>query len=309
MTEMPPQIFDMEQLARNRNRAAENFEAFAFLKQAAVERLEDKLMLVRRSFSDVLDVGCHSGQVAQMLRASGKLTSSHSLLQTDISPRFCDIAGRRAPAMVSPAETLPVEPASYDAVVSALFLHWVNDVPGLLTQMRLALRPDGLLLVCLFGGRTLNELRQCLAEAETEVSGGMSGRCAPMADIRDIGGLLQRAGLALPVADADLITVTYPNMFRLMADLKGMGEQNALFGKEQHMARRDIFLRAAELYQERFSTADGQINASFELITLTGWAPHASQQKPLARGSATHSLLEAFEIEQNDPQKPDQESD
>ena len=127
MTEMPPQIFDMEQLARNRNRAAENFEAFAFLKQAAVERLEDKLMLVRRSFSDVLDVGCHSGQVAQMLRASGKLTSSHSLLQTDISPRFCDIAGRRAPAMVSPAETLPAEPASYDAVVSALFLHWVND--------------------------------------------------------------------------------------------------------------------------------------------------------------------------------------
>ena len=305
MTETPPQIFDMDQLVHNRNRAAENFEKFAFLKQAAVERLEDKLMLVRRTFSNVLDVGCHSGQMAQMLRASGKLTPTHTLLQTDISAGFCDIAGRIAPAVVSPAETLPVEPAHYDAVVSALFLHWVNDVPGLLTQMRLALRPDGLLLVCLFGGRTLNELRQCLAEAETEVRGGMSARCAPMADIRDIGGLLQRAGLALPVADAELITVKYPNMFRLMADLKGMGEQNVLCGKELHVARRDIFLRAAELYQERFSTEDGQIKASFELITLTGWAPHASQQKPLARGSATHSLLEAFDAEQNGPQKTD----
>ena len=301
MTDVPPQLFNMKKLTRNRQRAAADFGSFSFLKDAAVERLEDKLMLVRRSFSDVLDVGCHTGQVAQMLLSCGKLTEQHKILQTDISSAFCQIAEAVAPASISPAETLPAEAAQYDAVVSALFLHWVNDLPGLLTQMRLALRPNGLLLVCLFGGRTLYELRSCLAEAEIEIKGGMSARCAPMADIRDIGGLLQRAGLALPVADADLLTVTYQNMFRLMADLRGMGEQNALHGCASHIARRDVFFRAAEIYKERFSTSDGQIRASFEFITLTGWAPHPSQHKPLARGSATHSLLDAFEGDKTIP--------
>ena len=301
MTDVPPQLFNMKKLTRNRQRAAADFGSFSFLKDAAVERLEDKLMLVRRSFSDVLDVGCHTGQVAQMLLSCGKLTEENKILQTDISSAFCQIAEAVAPASISHAETLPAEAAQYDAVVSALFLHWVNDLPGLLTQMRLALRPNGLLLVCLFGGRTLYELRSCLAEAEIEIKGGMSARCAPMADIRDIGGLLQRAGLALPVADADLLTVTYQNMFRLMADLRGMGEQNALHGCASHIARRDVFFRAAEIYKERFSTSDGQIRASFEFITLTGWAPHPSQEKPLARGSATHSLLDAFEGDKTIP--------
>jgi SAM-dependent methyltransferase len=181
-------------------------------------------------------------------------------------------------------------------------LHWVDDLPGLMMQARRLLKPDGLLLMSLLGGNSLIELRQVLAEAEQDITGGLSPRCAPMADIRDIGGLLGRAGLALPVADSDRLTVHYPHMFKLMADLRGMGEQNALLARLKTPTRRDVFYRAAEIYQQWFGQADGQIPASFEIVTVTGWAPHENQQKPLRPGSAAQRLATVLESDEKDPE-------
>ena len=215
------------------------------------------------------------------------------LTQTDASALFVQQAASASlfaqASLVMTDELLPVEQASCDAVLSSLYLHWMNDLPGMLTQIRLALRPDGLFLAVLLG-RSLTELRGCLAEAETELCGGLSPRVTPMADIRDLGSLLQRAGFALPVADAEMLTITYPDMFRMMADLRAMGGQNCLIGRAGHCItpRAAVFLRAAELYQQKYSDASGQITASVELITLTGWAPDASQPKPL--GSSAPSV-------------------
>jgi SAM-dependent methyltransferase len=199
-------------------------------------------------------------------------------------------------------DQLPYKAESFDAVFSCLTLHWVDDLPGLMMQARRLLKPDGLLLMSLLGGNSLIELRQVLAEAEQDITGGLSPRCAPMADIRDIGGLLGRAGLALPVADSDRLTVHYPHMFKLMADLRGMGEQNALLARLKTPTRRDVFYRAAEIYQQWFGQADGQIPASFEIVTVTGWAPHESQQKPLRPGSAAQRLATALESYEKDPE-------
>jgi SAM-dependent methyltransferase len=222
------------------------------------------------------------------------IISDHSAAFLNLAAQFVPTNAKAVESVLCEGEHLPVTPQSCDLVLSALYLHWMNDLPGLLAQMRLALRPDGLACVNLLGGRSLHELRACLSEAESEISGGVSPRCMPMADIRDMGGLLQRAGFALPVADAELLTITYPDMFKLMADLRGMGGQNALFGRLPHFTRRQIFIRAAEIYQDRFTNEDGQITASIELITLTGWAPDASQPRPLARGSANTSFDAAF---------------
>ena len=196
---------------------------------------------------------------------------------------------------------LPVSPAQFDAITSAMFLHWIDDLPGLLTQARLALRPDGFFVANMLGGRSLQELRQVLVAAETELYGGMRPRTLPMADIRDLGGVMQRAGFALPVIDAELITVTYSELFRLMADLRGMGEQNALTARSRHFTSKALFMKAAEIYRDEFSTADGQITASFELITLTGWSPAPSQPQPLAPGSATRRLADAIDSTEIDP--------
>jgi len=298
MAETPPQIFNAAAWRQNRERAAAGFAKAAFLKELACARLAERLELVRREFTDVLDVGCHGGQMGTALPDRLR-TSSLVYVQTDPASNFVAEASAvnkfaaRTSLMVD--ELLPVEAASCDAVLSSLFLHWMNDLPGMLSQIRLALRPDGLFLATLLGGRSLSELRGCLAEAETEICGGISPRCMPMADIRDLGSLLQRAGFALPVADAELLTITYPDMFRLMADLRAMGGQNCLVGRVGHFTPRAVFMRAAELYQQKFADASGQITASVELITLTGWAPNASQPKPLRPGSAAHRLAEALD--------------
>ena len=200
--------------------------------------------------------------------------------------------------------TLPayhLQDKSFDAVFSCLSFHWVDDLPGLLLQIRHLLRPDGLCLVNLLGGDSLHELRASLIAAEQDITGGFSPRCAPMADIRDVGGLLGRAGLALPVADSDRLTVNYPNMYRLMKDLRGMGEQNVLRGRIRHPTKRAVFVRAAEIYQDKFGLANGSIPASFEIITLTGWAPHESQQKPLRPGSARTRLASAVDSHEITP--------
>ena len=303
MSEQPPKIFNHNRWIEQRNKAAAGFADFAFLKQLATERLAERIHIVRRSFVDILDYGCHTGQVADALGNMLVQTEPYQLIQSDHSAEFVKLAAANSlpdktnscRAVLSSGEHLPVESQSCDLILSACYLHWMNDLPGLLAQMRLALRPDGLMCVNLLGGRSLTELRACLSEAESEVSGGVSPRCMPMADIRDMGGLLQRAGFALPVADAELLTITYPDMFRLMVDIRGMGGQNALYGRLPHFTRRQIFMRAAQIYQQRFSTEDGQIKASIELITLTGWAPDKSQPRPLARGSATTSFTNAFD--------------
>lgn len=192
-------------------------------------------------------------------------------------------------------EVLPLAVGSQDLVVHALALHWANDLVGQLVQCRHALRPDGLFLGLLFGGQTLHELRSALAEAEAELTGGLSPRVLPMAEIRDLGGLLQRAGFALPVADSFVKTVMYRDAFHLMTDLRAMGEGNALAQRLRRPTGRAILLRAAEIYARMHETAQGLIPATFEIITLTGWAPDASQQKPLRPGSAVNRLADALQ--------------
>jgi SAM-dependent methyltransferase len=192
------------------------------------------------------------------------------------------------------AEALPFAPAVFDLILSPLALHWTNDLPGALVQLRRCLRPDGLLLVSVLGGETLAELRRAFFDAELAVEGGVSPRVSPMADGRDLSGLLQRAGFSLPVVDSDRITVTYADAFALMSELRAMGETNAVRERRRRFTRRATLLRLAELYRTLFGTADGRIVASFEIITLTAWAPHESQPKPLRPGSATARLADAL---------------
>lgn len=191
-------------------------------------------------------------------------------------------------------DTLALEPGAHDLVVHALCLHWANDPVGQLVQCRRALRPDGLFLGFLFGGQTLHELRACLAQAESETTGGLSPRVLPMAEIRDLGGLLQRAGFSLPVADSFTKTVIYQDALALMRDLRAMGEANALAARLRRPTRRAVFTRAANLYAQHHALPDGRIKATFEVIGLTGWAPHESQQKPLRPGSAAQRLADAL---------------
>lgn len=293
-----PLLFDQNLVRRHRQRAAKKFADFAFLKDEAAIRLADRLGLMRRDFDLCLDIGAHDGRLARHFAALGKTAQ---IIQAEPAIGLAAAAQEVGPAVVHALTDLPYAPHSFDAVFSCLSLHWVDDLPGLMVQMRHLLKPDGLLLVSVLGGNSLTELRHVLVEAEQEITGGISPRCAPMADIRDVGGLLGRAGLALPVADSDRLTVHYPHIFKLMEDLRGMGEQNALLARLKMPTRRAVFMRAAELYQQRFGLADGQIPASFEIITLTGWAPHDSQQKPLRQGSAQHRLAAMLDTDEHDP--------
>lgn len=299
MADTIPQLFDTVAQRHNRSRAAKRYAEFNFLKQEAAMRLADRVELVRRHFPLCLDFGAHDGTLASTL---APLQKTGRIIQADPSPAFARMAASKGPAVATDYARLPFAPSQFDAVFSCLTLHWVDDLPGLLTQMRALLKPDGMLLVSLFGGNSLHELRSALAAAESEIDGGLSPRTAPMADIRDVGALLGRAGLALPVADADRLTITYPHMFRLMEDLRGMGEQNALIGRVRRPTSRKVFMRAAEIYQAEFGRPDGTIPASFEIITLTGWAPHESQQKPLRPGAATKRLADGLDSIELDPE-------
>lgn len=302
-----PLLFDQQLIRQHRQRASRDYADFAFLKDAAAARLADRLELIRRDFNLCLDLGAHDGRLAQHFAQhsgqdlAGSVKIGH-MIQADPAVGFALAAANYGSGIVHALDQLPYKAESFDAVFSCLSLHWVDDLPGLMMQARRLLKPDGLLLMSLLGGNSLIELRQVLAEAEQDITGGLSPRCAPMADIRDIGGLLGRAGLALPVADSDRLTVHYPHMFKLMADLRGMGEQNALLARLKTPTRRDVFYRAAEIYQQRFGRADGQISASFEIVTVTGWAPHESQQKPLRPGTAAQRLATVLESDEKDPE-------
>ena len=263
-----PVLFDRALLRRRQRRALKLGPATFLLDRVAAD-MEERLHAVLREFSDVAD-----------------LWTPGDLFRSD---RF------KAVAHISPndSETLPLRPETLDLVVSALAFQFVNDLPGVLAQIRRALKPDGLLLAAMIGGDTLTELRQCFAAAEAELESGVSPRVAPFADLRDAGSLLQRAGFALPVTDVDRIVARYDNAFALMGDLRRMGATNILVERRRTPTRRATLLRMAQIYGERFADSDGRIRATFDVIWLSGWAPHQSQQQPLQPGSAKASLAEA----------------
>lgn len=283
-------VFDRAALRRQRDRAAAGFSGADFLFREVADRLADRLLDIKRRFPIALDLGSRTGVFA---RTVGRRGGIETLFQCDLSLRMADRAP--PPALVADAEFLPFREESLDLVVSTLDLHWVNDLPGALVQINRALKPDGLFLAAMLGGDTLHELRDCLINAEVEVSGGASPRISPFADLRDMGGLLQRAGFALPVIDSDTITVTYENAFRLMADLRAMGEGNVALNRVRRPSARTLFMRTAALYRDRHAGPDGRIPATFQVIYLHGWAPHSSQQKPLRPGMAKHRLAHALD--------------
>lgn len=286
--------FDRATVRRNRRRAATGLGGHDFLFAEMADRLADRLEDVQRRFPVALDLGCHAGSFGRTVGARGGI---ETLVQCDLEPaQVSRAAGFR---VAGDEERLPFKDGTFDLIASTLSLHWVNDLPGALVQVNRALKPDGLFLAALLGGETLQELRDCLSTAEIEIRDGLSPRISPTVDLRDAAGLLQRAGFALPVADSDRITVSYPDVFALMHELRGMGETNALAERPRGFTRRSIFLRAAELYQQRYAAADGRITATFQVLFLHGWAPHESQQQPLRPGSAATRLSDALATDEH----------
>ena len=290
---IPPQarIFDRRLVRLRRGRAAATLHSHDFLLSEIAERLSDRLSDVTRSFPLALDLGARDGILARTLKGRGAI---ETLMQSDASTINAARARQSGPAVVADEESLPFKSQCFDAVLSNLALHWVNDLPGAMAQIRAALKPDGLFLASLFGTGTLSELRAAVMEAELAETGGVSPRISPFADLRDAAGLLQRAGFALPVADLDTVTVTYGDFFALLRDLRGMGEANALIDRLKRPTRRTVFARAAAIYQERFADAEGRLPATFQILFLTGWAPHESQQQPARRGSGKTSLKDVL---------------
>lgn len=289
-------MFDRRQVRRQRDRAACRFAEHSFLFAEVADRLADRLLDVKRTFPLAVELGCHGGVLARLLAGRGGIGR---LVQCDLSPVMAAEGGEFA--LAADEEALPFASRSFDLALSNLSLHWVNDLPGALVQINHALKPDGLLLATMFGGETLVELRRCLMDAEIELEGGASPRVSPFAEVRDAGSLLQRAGFALPVVDIDTITVTYQEPLLLLADLRGMGETNATVARRKTFTRRATLARAMELYQHRFADRDGRVTATFQVLTLTAWRPHESQQKPLARGSGKTNLADVLRPDASRP--------
>jgi len=266
-----PRLFDRALLIA-RQRRAQAAGPVEFLLDRVIEDMDERLAAVKREFTVVADIW----------------TPGAGLRPPSPAGSFVNVA-----LADSPDEALPLKPESLDLALSALAFQFVNDLPGVLAQIRRALKPDGLILAAMIGGDTLTELRQSFAAAEAECEGGVSPRVAPFADLRDVGSLSQRAGLALPVTDVDRVTVRYDSAFALMADLRRMGATNILIERRRVPTRRATMLRMAEIYAERFSDHDGRIRATFDIIWMSAWAPHESQQKPLKPGSAKASLEDA----------------
>jgi SAM-dependent methyltransferase len=264
----PMTVFDRGLLRRRRDRAAASLAEHDFLFREAGERLADRLDDITRRFPLTLDLGCHTGEMGRLLQGRGGI---ETLIQCDLSAAMVRAAGGLA--VVGDEELLPFGDGRFDLVLSNLSLHWTNDLPGALIQIRRALKPDGLFLATLLGGETLKELRRALLEAEVEVEGGASPRVSPFADVRDMGDLLQRAGFTQPIADFDIIDVAYAEPFRLIADLRGMGETNALVERRKAFTRRTTLVAAAERYRKLYARADGRVPATFQVIYLTAWAP------------------------------------
>jgi SAM-dependent methyltransferase len=283
-----PVIFDRA-LIRARRRRAVQLGPVTFLLDRVADEFAERLAAVLRRFDVAADLGTPTDVVRTALTrlpTIGTVIRSDAALDATATPEPTRVAADE--------ETLPFREASLDLVVSGLALQFVNDLPGVLVQIRRALKPDGLFLAALLGGETLTELRQSFAAAESEIEGGASPRVAPFADLRELGALLQRAGFALPVTDVDRITVRYDNAFDLMRDLRRMGATNALLARRRTPLRRSTLLRMAEIYAERFADPDGRLRATFEIVWLLGWAPHPDQQQPLKPGAAKTRLADAL---------------
>jgi NADH dehydrogenase [ubiquinone] 1 alpha subcomplex assembly factor 5 len=287
---MQAAVFDRRVLRLHRSRMASALHGFDFLIQEAARRLVERLGDVRREFPIALELGCHTGQLATALRGNRQVGG---LIQADLS---YDMARHvHGPRLVADEEALPFGPGCLDLVVSCFSLHWVNDLPGTLAQVRYALRPDGLFLAIMPGGTTLFELRESLLRAELEVRGGAGPRVSPFIDVREGGMLLQRAGFALPVVDVETVTVTYDHPLKLIVELRGMGEANALVERGQGPLGRATLWRACEIYRDLFGDDRAQrIPATFQLLTLSGWAPDPSQPRPIPAGSGQVNLAEAL---------------
>ena len=287
----PAKLFDRALLdARRRRALARSQDGADFLLRAAADDLVDRLAAVKRQFPIAVDLATPLPLLAGRLAASAGIGS---VVRMD---RLVEAIEGDRPGIVGDFELLPFGDQSLDLVVSSLALQWAEDFPGVLAQIRRALKPDGLFIANLIGGDTLHELRDSLTVAEAELTGGASPRVAPFAELRELGALLQRAGFALPVIDQDRLTVRYDNALDLMRDLRAMGAGNALVERSRRPLRRDVLFRAAAVYAERFADPDGRIRASFDIISLSGWAPHESQQQPLKPGSARARLAEALGV-------------
>lgn len=274
-------IFDRQTQITRRQKALARGQEFDFLHREVADRLSERVEEIKRDFTAPLQMGMLGGDLPILAQNNG-------LVRADRAPMpDQDVA-------VLDEEALAIEAESHDLIVSNLLMHWVNDLPGALIQANHALKPDGLFLAALFGGETLKELRACLMAAEDEIVGGVSPRVSPFVDVRDAGSLLQRAGFALPVTDVDTLTVNYDNALKLMQDLRGMGESNLVNERRKGLTPPSVLMRAAALYQEKYQTADGRIPATFQIVYLTGWAPHENQQKPLKPGTAKSSLAAAL---------------
>ncbi|MBS0267691.1 MAG: methyltransferase domain-containing protein [Proteobacteria bacterium] len=293
-----PRIFDRKSIRTQRDRVARatgDTTLPDFLLERVAEDFVERLSLVRRNFPIAVSLGAYHGLLAQRLRA---LPAIGTII--DVEPSLASLGRARGLKVVADDEALPFAAESLDLVVSGLSLHLVNDLPGALIQIGRALKPDGLFLGALLGGETLKELREAWILAEDEMLGGASPRVALFADVRELGGLLQRAGFALPVADNDVIEVTYASPLALMQEIKAMAASNPLTERRRAPVTRGLLLRAAQIYQERFGRPGGRIPATFEIVTLTGWAPHESQQKPLRPGSAEVSLKDVLKPRSKD---------
>ncbi len=289
----PSELFDRQMLIRQRERVARHIDVHDFLLRRAAEDLAERLDAIQREFPIAVNLGAHHGVLSDALNALPSVGLVVSVEDSDSLLRRCP-----PPRVRADLETLPFGGEQIDLIASALALQYANDLPGALAQIRRALKPDGLFIAALLGGATLQELRASLMTAETELTGGAAPRVAPMADVRDFGALLQRAGFNLPVSDTDVVQVSYQTPFALMDELRGMGAANALNERSRRLLRRDVLMRAAEIYAEHYATRDGRVVATFEIITLTGWAPHESQQKPLRPGSAQARLADALGTEE-----------
>jgi SAM-dependent methyltransferase len=291
-TSGPPRLFDRTLHRKRLDRAASGFGGADFLQRRAAADLVERLEGIMRDLPVAVDLSARNGAFREALAESAAAAKVGVLFEADLSGAM--LAGRAGPRVVLDEERLPFAPASLDLVVSTLGLHWTNDVVGALVQIRRALKPDGVFLGALLGGSTLTELRQALTDAESEILGGAGSRVSPFADSRDAAGLLQRAGFALPVADVDRVKVSYEHPLKLLADLRQMGETNVLADRHPRALTRALLARASEIYAERFADAGGRVTATFEIVTLTGWAPHASQPQPLKPGSARMRLADAL---------------
>jgi len=282
-------IFDRALLAHRKARHAPHFVEHAFLYEESALRMCDRLEDVTRNFAHALETGCQGNWLKNALPA-GKVAQL-----TQAGPIEALLPER---AMIAQEENLPLADASFDLVMNNLALQWVNDLPRALSESARVLKEDGLFLAAIPGGRSLQELRAAFDEAAIELQGGVTPRISPFVEVRDAGSLLQRAGFALPVVDSELLTVTYENLPKLFADLRGAGEANALVERSRKTLRRDVLARAAEIYHQRFTDEEGRLVATFELVMLTAWKPHVSQQQPAKRGSGQVSLAEILSFKQ-----------